>query len=132
MQRGGLISTIHPPDNTLEGAGLPEGPGPLRLVNDAVLGALIAHAAHNGRLPAGTRVGTGSDQQGTGGAIDGGGRGCPCLVELRMIETIRDGAATTPWLRFGNRVHIEMLDDDGGSTFGAIDPGVIPDQEAQP
>ena len=42
-----------------------------------------------------------------------------------MIETIRDGKPGTPFMRFGDRIRIEMLDDDGASIFGAIDQQVV-------
>lgn len=35
------------------------------------------------------------------------------------------GAARTPYLRFGERVRIEMLAERGGSIFGAIDQMVV-------
>ena len=50
--------------------------------------------------------------------------GVSCLAEQRMIEAIESGAARTPFLRFGDRVKIEMLDRDGRSIFGAIDQRV--------
>ena len=43
-----------------------------------------------------------------------------------MIETIEKGTAETPFLRFGDRVRIEMFDADGASIFGAIDQKVAP------
>jgi fumarylacetoacetate (FAA) hydrolase len=42
-----------------------------------------------------------------------------------MIETIEDGAPKTPFLRFGDRVRIEMFDPQGRSIFGAIDQEVV-------
>ena len=47
-----------------------------------------------------------------------------CLAEVRMYETIEGGAPVTPFLRFGDRVRIEMLDANGASIFGAIDQTV--------
>jgi fumarylacetoacetate (FAA) hydrolase len=47
-----------------------------------------------------------------------------CLAEVRMYETIEQGAPATPFLRFGDTVRIEMLDADGASVFGAIDQEV--------
>jgi fumarylacetoacetate (FAA) hydrolase len=41
-----------------------------------------------------------------------------------MIETIRDGKPATPFMRFGDRVRIEMQDARGASIFGAIDQQV--------
>ena len=43
------------------------------------------------------------------------------MAEIRMIETIESGKPTTSFLTFGDRVRIEMRDDDGLSIFGAID-----------
>jgi fumarylacetoacetate (FAA) hydrolase len=86
---------------------------------------LIAHAARTRNLGAGTIIGSGtvSNRQGTGhgSAIAEGGVGYSCIAELRMIEAIRDGAPATPFMRFGDRVRIEMLDEQGRSVFGAID-----------
>ena len=41
-----------------------------------------------------------------------------------MVETIEGGAPVTPFLRFGDRVRIEMFDAAGQSIFGAIDQTV--------
>jgi fumarylacetoacetate (FAA) hydrolase len=43
------------------------------------------------------------------------------LAEKRMIEIVASGAASTPFLKFGDRVRIEMTDENGRSIFGAID-----------
>ena len=79
---------------------------------------LVAHAARTRPLRAGTIVGSGtvSNRDRV--------RGVSCLAERRMIETIESGAPRTPFLRFGDRVRIEMLDADGRSIFGAIDQRV--------
>ena len=62
----------------------------------------------------------------TGQAGRQGGRGYSCIAELRMIETIeRIGKPTTPFLRFGDQVRIEMKDPYGHSIFGAIEQQVI-------
>jgi fumarylacetoacetate (FAA) hydrolase len=47
--------------------------------------------------------------------------GSSCIAERRAIETIEHGAPQTPWLKFGDRVRIEMSALDGRSIFGAID-----------
>ncbi|EGU30758.1 hypothetical protein VIBRN418_17028 [Vibrio sp. N418] len=90
---------------------------------------LIAHAAKTRALGAGTIIGSGtiSNKQGTehGSAISEGGLGYSCIAELRMIETIRDGQPTTSFMRFGDRVKIEMLDSYGISLFGAIEQKVV-------
>ena len=89
---------------------------------------LIAHAAKTRELGAGTIIGSGtvSNKQGSlhGSSIANGGVGYCCLAELRMYETIEQGAPVTPFLRFGDTVRIEMLDADGASLFGAIDQEV--------
>jgi fumarylacetoacetate (FAA) hydrolase len=37
------------------------------------------------------------------------------------VEEAADGVAKTPFLSYGDRVRIEMLDAQGLSVFGAID-----------
>ncbi|MEH0666096.1 fumarylacetoacetate hydrolase family protein [Vibrio scophthalmi] len=90
---------------------------------------LIAHAAATRPLGAGTIIGSGtvSNKQGTdyGTSIMEGGVGYSCIAELRMIETIRDGQPATSFMRFGDRIKIEMLDEQGASIFGAIDQQVV-------
>jgi fumarylacetoacetate (FAA) hydrolase len=89
---------------------------------------LVAHAAKTRELAAGSIIGSGtvSNKQGSlhGSSIEGGGVGYCCLAELRMYETIEQGAPRTPYLRFGDTVRIEMLDSAGASIFGAIDQEV--------
>jgi fumarylacetoacetate (FAA) hydrolase len=80
---------------------------------------LIAHAAKTRELEAGTIVGSGTVSNRDPAA------GSSCLAERRMIETIEKGAPETPFLKFGDRVRIEMLDSDGRSIFGAIDQRVV-------
>lgn len=90
---------------------------------------LIAHAAKTRYLGAGAVIGSGTVSNpdangGPGRPIGDGGVGYSCLAELRMVETILHGAANTPFMRFGDRVRIEMFDADGQSIFGAIDQKV--------
>jgi fumarylacetoacetate (FAA) hydrolase len=86
--------------------------------------ALIAHAARTRRLGAGTIVGSGTVSNrlagGPGKPVTQGGVGYTCLAELRTVETILEGEARTPFLKFGDRVRIEMPDAAGRSIFGAI------------
>lgn len=90
---------------------------------------LVAHAAKSRPLSAGAIIGSGtvSNKQGTdfGTAISEGGVGYSCIAEVRMIETIRDGAPATSFMKFGDRIKIEMLDNQGSSIFGAIDQQVV-------
>lgn len=91
---------------------------------------LIAHAAKTRKLSAGTIVGSGTvsnlDPDGSPGRpVAEGGLGYSCIAEIRMIETIRDGKPATSFMRFGDRIRIEMLDGEGQSIFGAIDHKVV-------
>lgn len=89
---------------------------------------LIAHAAKTRPLAAGTIIGSGTVSNkldgGPGKPVAEGGAGYSCIAELRMIETIRDGKPSTPFMRFGDTVRIEMKDKTGHSIFGAIEQTV--------
>ena len=79
---------------------------------------LIAHVAATRRLGAGAIVGSGT--------VSNYDRslGSSCLAEKRTLEQIEFGAPRTPFLKFGDRVRIEMFDAGGASLFGAIDQRV--------
>ena len=47
-----------------------------------------------------------------------------CIAEARALESVRGKAAQTPYLKFGDRIEIEMRDADGRSIFGAIEQRV--------
>jgi fumarylacetoacetate (FAA) hydrolase len=89
---------------------------------------LIAHAARTRELGAGTIIGSGTvsnrEDGGAGRPVAHGGAGYSCIAEQRTVETIVAGKPATPFMRFGDRVRIEMLDADGRSIFGAIDQAV--------
>ncbi len=80
---------------------------------------LIAHAAMTRPLVAGTIIGSGTVANADRAA------GSSCIAERRAIETIEYGAPRTPFLKFGDRVRIEMKDAAGRSIFGAIDQVVM-------
>ncbi len=80
---------------------------------------LIAHAARTRALAAGTIVGSGTV------ANRDRSVGSSCIAERRMIETIEQGKPSTPFMRFGDRIRIEMLDARGQSIFGAIDQQIL-------
>jgi len=80
---------------------------------------LIAHAARTRPLGAGTIIGSGTVSN------RDRSRGSCCIAEVRTIETIEKGAPETPFLQFGDRVRIEMLDSGGKSIFGAIDQKIV-------
>lgn len=79
---------------------------------------LVAHAAKTRPLGAGTIIGSGTVSNYDRSA------GSSCLAEKRMLEIIEQGEAKTPFLKFGDRVRIEMFDASGQSIFGAIDQAV--------
>ncbi|PZQ33169.1 MAG: 2-keto-4-pentenoate hydratase, partial [Ectopseudomonas oleovorans] len=76
---------------------------------------LVAHAAKTRPLGAGTIIGSGTVSNYDRSA------GSSCLAEKRMLEIVEQGEAKTPFLKFGDRVRIEMFDAAGQSIFGAID-----------
>jgi fumarylacetoacetate (FAA) hydrolase len=91
---------------------------------------LIAHAAKTRALGAGTILGAGtvSNRDADGGAgkpIEEGGLGYSCIAEQRTVETIREGKPRTPFLKFGDKIRIEMRDPQGQSIFGAIEQDVV-------
>lgn len=80
---------------------------------------LLAHIAKTRKFTAGTLLGSGTISN------EDRSRGISCLAERRMIETIDEGAPKTPFLRYGDRVEIEMFGADGKSVFGRIDQKVV-------
>ncbi|MGJ0515986.1 MAG: fumarylacetoacetate hydrolase family protein [Methylomicrobium sp.] len=75
---------------------------------------LIAHAARTRKLSAGTIIGSGTVSNYDAAA------GFSCIVEKRVVEIVETGAAVTEFMRFGDRIRIEMRDAEGQSIFGAI------------
>jgi fumarylacetoacetate (FAA) hydrolase len=80
---------------------------------------LIAHAAKTRFLGAGSIVGSGTVSN------TDASRGSCCIAERRTREQLEQGSPRTPFLHFGDRVKIEMLDKHGHSIFGAIDHDVV-------
>jgi fumarylacetoacetate (FAA) hydrolase len=76
---------------------------------------LVAHAARTRPLSAGTIVGSGTI------ANQDTSKGASCFAEKRTVEALEHGAPRTPFMKFGDRVRIEMLDREGRSIFGAIE-----------
>jgi fumarylacetoacetate (FAA) hydrolase len=94
-------------------------------------GTLIAHLAKTRSLVAGSIIGSGtvSNKDANGGPgkpVAEGGKGYSCIAEVRMVETIQSGGPKTPFLKHGDRVRIEMLDDRHRSIFGTIEQTVAP------
>lgn len=80
---------------------------------------LIAHAARTRKLGAGTIIGAGTVANKDEAA------GSSCIAEIRANEELAHGKALMPFLKFGDRVRIEMLDETGQTIFGAIDQRVV-------
>jgi fumarylacetoacetate (FAA) hydrolase len=82
---------------------------------------LIEHAARTRNLSAGTIIGSGTisnpDYRSVGSA---------CIAERRGIELVDHGKPSTTYMKFGDRVRMELLDARSHSIFGAIDQRVVP------
>lgn len=80
---------------------------------------LIEHITKTRNARAGTIVGSGTVSN-----YDRS-RGSACIAERRMLEQLEQGKPMTPFLKFGDRVRIEMLDRAGRTIFGAIDQRIV-------
>ena len=94
-------------------------------------GVLIAHLAKTRALIAGSIIGSGTVSNkdadgGPGKPVADGGLGYSCIAEVRTVETILTGEARTSFLKHGDTVRIEMLDDKHHTLFGAIEQTVAP------
>ncbi|WP_430389363.1 fumarylacetoacetate hydrolase family protein [Blastomonas fulva] len=92
-------------------------------------GVLIAHLAKTRRVRAGSIIGSGTVSNrdadgGPGRPVADGGLGYSCLAEVRMVEKIRKGEMTTPFLKHGDVVRIDVHDDREHTIFGAIEQTV--------
>ena len=93
-------------------------------------GTLIAHLAKTRKVGAGSIVGSGTvsnrDPDGSPGRpVALGGRGYSCIAEQRTVETLANGEASTPFLKWGDTVRIDMRDAHNHSIFGAIESEVV-------
>ena len=80
---------------------------------------LVAHAARTRPLTAGTIVGSGAV------ANEDTGKGASCLAGIRTLEILADGKPSTPFMKFGDTIRIEMFDTQGVSIFGAIEQKIV-------
>jgi fumarylacetoacetate (FAA) hydrolase len=80
---------------------------------------LVAHMTRTRAYGAGTILG--------GGTVSNADRtrGVSCLAERRAIEMIDLGRAKTPFMKPGDTIAIEMLDEAGVSVFGRIEQRVV-------
>jgi fumarylacetoacetate (FAA) hydrolase len=81
---------------------------------------LIAHLTRTRNVRAGSIIGSGTVSN-----VDRS-RGYCCVAEKRTLEMIADGKPSTPFMKYGDTVRIEMFDANGRSIFGAIDQRVVP------
>ena len=65
---------------------------------------LIAHIAKTRNARAGSIIGSGTVSN------KDASRGYSCIAEARALEMIADGKPSTPFMKFGDRIRIEMLD----------------------
>jgi fumarylacetoacetate (FAA) hydrolase len=80
---------------------------------------LIEHITKTRAFGAGTILGSGTVSN-----VDRE-RGISCLAEQRMIETIETGKATTPFMKVGDTIAIEMKNNAGNDIFGRIQQRVV-------
>jgi fumarylacetoacetate (FAA) hydrolase len=81
---------------------------------------LVAHAACTRNLSAGVIIGSGTVSNAAYRTV-----GSACIAERRGIELEDYGKPATPFMKFGDRVRIEVRAEDGGSLFGAIDQRIV-------
>ncbi len=80
---------------------------------------LVAHVAKTRPLTAGTIIGSGTI------ANQDTSKGASCLAEQRTVEKLRDGEPSTPFLKFGDHLRIDMTDAAGASIFGSIEQQIV-------
>jgi fumarylacetoacetate (FAA) hydrolase len=81
---------------------------------------LIEHAARTRNLSAGTIIGSGTISNPAYRTV-----GSACIAERRGIELVDQGKPRTEYMKFGDRVRMEVIDGAGNSIFGAIDQRVV-------
>lgn len=80
---------------------------------------LITHLCKTRQARAGTIIGSGTVSN------KDSKKGYSCIAEKRALEMIAQGEASTSYMKFGDKIKIEMLDKNGKSIFGAIDQSVV-------
>jgi fumarylacetoacetate (FAA) hydrolase len=80
---------------------------------------LLTHLCKTRNARAGTIVGSGTVSN------KDSAKGFSCIAEKRALEMIADGVPVTPFMKFGDKIRIEMLDKSGKSIFGAIEQSVV-------
>jgi fumarylacetoacetate (FAA) hydrolase len=80
---------------------------------------LVEHVTKTRNAGAGTIIGSGTISN-----YDRS-QGSACIAERRTLEQLDQGKPVTSFLKFGDRVRIEMFDAAGCSIFGAIEQRVV-------
>lgn len=80
---------------------------------------LIAHASRTRKLGAGTVLGSGTVSNADASV------GSACIAERRALEIVGGGKAKTPFMKFGDRVRMEVIGEDKTSVFGIINQRVV-------
>jgi fumarylacetoacetate (FAA) hydrolase len=80
---------------------------------------LITHLCKTRNARAGTIIGSGTVSN------KDPKKGYSCIAEKRALEMIANGEASTEFMKFGDKIRIEMLDKNGKSIFGAIEQSVV-------
>jgi fumarylacetoacetate (FAA) hydrolase len=97
-------------------------------------GELIAHAAKTRNIRAGSVFGSGTISN---KAVEKNGKkdwpkGYSCIAEKRAMEMLLSGQMSTPFMKYGDTIRLEMKGLDGQSVFGCIDQRVAPLQDPEP
>jgi len=79
---------------------------------------LISHLTKTRNIKAGSIVGSGAVFN------KGSSKGCSSLYGIRALEQLESKEVSTPYLKFGDNIKIDMLDKNGKSIFGAIDQNI--------
>lgn len=80
---------------------------------------LMEHICKTRSYTAGTILGSGTVSN------EDRSKGSSCLAEKRMIEKIDHGEITTPFMKPGDDIQIEVFDRSGSSVFGQIKQKVV-------
>lgn len=80
---------------------------------------LITHLCKTRQARAGTIIGSGTVSN------KDSKKGYSCIAEKRALEMIAQGEPSTAFMKFGDKIRIEMLDKNGKSIFGAIEQSVV-------
>lgn len=87
---------------------------------DFTFGEILSHIAYNRNLKAGAVIGSGTVSNTNWKEV-----GSACLAERRALDLIEFGEIKTEFLKFGDQLRFEVLDDAGASIFGAIDHKMV-------